>query len=115
MCEAVGIARATYYYWLNDKDIMAVLDKRRLEIKDEGMRYIKGRYKKYLTNIDKICDDLTDRRSCLAANQFMVEKMDGKNTTKLGIVEVIEDDKNINREIEDFLNKLDEKDVEGEE
>jgi hypothetical protein len=85
----IGIKKATYYDWLGDKNIIAEIDSRRAEIKDEGLAFIKGRYKKYLENIDKICDDYTDKRTCLAANQFMVEKMDGKNTSK---VEVKNDD-----------------------
>ncbi len=87
ICEEIGIARSTYYSWLDDPKIIAEIDKRRTEIKDEGIAYIKARYKKYLKNIDKLCDDTTDRRTCLAANQFMVEKMDGKNTAKLEVQE----------------------------
>lgn len=81
--KEIGFAKATYYDWFTDKDILAEVDRRRNEIKDEGMRFIKGRYKNYLENIDKLCNDTTDRRTCLAANQFMVEKMDGKNTSRL--------------------------------
>lgn len=90
ICEEIGMKRATYYSWFEDRKITAEIDKRRNQIKDEGLAYIKARYKKYLKNIDKLCDDTTDRRTCLAANQFMVEKMDGKNTARL---EVEQEDK----------------------
>ncbi|EHQ90180.1 hypothetical protein [Desulfosporosinus youngiae] len=87
----IGIKRATYYVWMNDPIIIAELDSRRAEIKDQGLAFIKGRYKRYLENIDKLCNDTTDRRTCLAANQFMVEKMDGKNTAKLEVSDNKED------------------------
>jgi len=83
----IGIKRATYYVWMNDPNIIAEMDSRRREIKDQGMAFIKGRYKRYLENIDKLCNDTTDRRTCLAANQFMVEKMDGKATSRLEVAD----------------------------
>lgn len=106
----IGFAKATYYDWFSDADILAEVDRRRNEIKDEGMRFLKGRYKKYLENIDKLCNDTTDRRTCLAANQFMIEKMDGKNTAKLEITDNKEDTEQVNilDEIEEFKNESEE-------
>lgn len=95
----IGIKRSTYYTWLNDTEILAELDSRRREIKDEGLAFIKGRYKKYLENIDKLCNDITDKRTCLAANQFMVEKMDGKATSRLEV--------NDNNSKEEYIDPLD--------
>lgn len=103
----IGIKRATYYVWMNDSEIIAELDSRRREIKDQGLAFIKGRYKRYLENIDKLCNDSTDRRTCLAANQFMVEKMDGKNTTKLEVTETKEKPQSLD-EIEAQLKQLEE-------
>jgi len=88
----IGIKRATYYTWLNDAEILAELDSRRREIKDEGLAFIKGRYKRYLENIDKLCNDTTDKRTCLAANQFMIEKMDGKATSRLEVADSTKDE-----------------------
>ena len=100
----IGFAKATYYDWFSDADILAEVDRRRNEIKDEGIRFIKGRYKQYLENIDKLCKDTTDRRTCLAANQFMVEKMDGKNTAKLEITDNKED--NEQTDVLEVFNKI---------
>jgi len=96
--KEIGIKPSTYYSWLACGEIIDEIEKRRIEIKDEGMRYIKGRYKKYLSNLDKLANNFEDKRSCLAANQFLIEKMDGKNTTKLEItereiiVDIVDDD-----------------------
>jgi hypothetical protein len=38
--KEIGFAKATYYDWFSDVEIMAELDKRRNEIKDEGMRFM---------------------------------------------------------------------------
>ncbi len=111
--KEIGFAKATYYDWLGDADIIAELDSRRAEIKDEGMAFIKGRYKKYLENIDKICNDYTDKRTCLAANQFMIEKMDGKNTSRLEVTdnkEDTDDPVDVLENIELFLNEDDDND-----
>ncbi len=105
IAKEIGIARSTYYSWFYDKDILAELDKRRNEIKDEGLAYIKARYKRYLKNIDDLCNDRTDRRTCLAANQFMIEKMDGKNTARLEVADDREDQDEVN--VLDELSKLD--------
>lgn len=105
--EDVGIKKSTYYVWLKDEKIITELESRRQEIRDEGMRFVKARYKKYLGNIDSMCDDKTDRRSCLAANIFMIEKIDGKNTARLELTEVEEDKKMTNEEIDTILNKMD--------
>lgn len=89
--KEIGIKRATYYDWLEDSRIIAELDKRRLELKTDGMNFVRGRYKKYLENIDKLCNDMGDKRTALQANTFMIEKLDGKNTTKIDITsEVVE-------------------------
>lgn len=89
----LGIAQATYYCWLNDEYVKAEIERLRSEIKDEGIRFIKSRYKKYLAQIDKLANDETDRRTCLAANLFMIEKLDGKNTARIDINDISNSDK----------------------
>lgn len=83
ICEKIGIAKQTYYAWLDDSKIIGEIEERRIEIKTEGINYIKGRYKKYIDNIDKLCDNFVDKRVALQANQFMLEKIDGKNVARI--------------------------------
>ncbi len=96
--EAIGFKSSTYFAWLADPKIIDEIEKRRAEIKDTGMRFIKGRYKKYLSNIDKLANNFDDKRSALAANQFMIEKIDGKNTARLEVetrdivVDIVDDE-----------------------
>lgn len=96
--KAVGIKPSTYYAWLSDEEICDEIEKRRFEIKDEGLRFIKGRYKKYLANIDKLANNFEDKRTALASNQWILEKLDGKNTAKIEIenreivVDIVDDD-----------------------
>ena len=96
--KEIGFKPSTYFAWLADPLIIDEIEKRRAEIKDTGMRFIKGRYKKYLANLDKLANNFEDKRTCLAANQFMIEKIDGKNTAKLEIenreiiVDIVDDE-----------------------
>ena len=90
ICDAIGFKRQTYYQWLEDMTIMKEVDKRIHKIHTEGQAFIKARYKKYLTNIDKLCEDTTDKRTCLSANQYMIDRMDGKSTSTNIIVPVNE-------------------------
>lgn len=95
----IGFSRQTYYDWLNDVEIIKELDKRRHELYTEGQAFIKGRYKKYLENIDKACNDMSDKRTFLSANIYMIDKMDGKATSKLDVTmnetDTIEDTKQL--------------------
>lgn len=96
--KEIGFKPSTYFCWLADPKINDEIEKRKAEIKDTGMRYIRGRYKKYLSNIDKLANNFDDKRSALAANQFLIEKMDGKNTARLEVenreivVDIVDDD-----------------------
>ena len=85
ICEEIGFKRQTYYSWLDDIKIVKELDKRRQELYTEGQNFIKGRYKKYLENIDNACNDMSDKRTFLQANIYMIDKLDGKATSKLDV------------------------------
>lgn len=99
ICKEIGFVRQTYYDWMNDVNIIKQLDERRRELYTEGQNFIKGRYKKYLENIDKACNDMSDKRTFLSANTYMVDKLDGKATSKLDVTmnetETIEDTKQL--------------------
>lgn len=104
IANTLGVNRSTVYDWLNRDDVKAEVESRQREIRDAGMQFIKARYYKYLNNIDKLCDNFEDKRTALASNQFMVEKMDGKNTAKLEVKDTSREDEPVDvlAEIEDF-------------
>lgn len=85
ICEIIGFKRQTYYQWLDDKNIMSQIDKRVSKIHTEGQAFIKARYMKYLSSIDKLCDDTTDKRTCLSANVYMIDRMDGKAGSSMDV------------------------------
>lgn len=87
IAKDLGTDRSTIYKWLERPEVKMEIEARQQEIRDAGIRFIKARYEKYLANIDRLCNQKEDKRSALAANQFMVEKMDGKNTARLEIKE----------------------------
>jgi|GEM_PF-2980535 len=83
--DEIGFSRQTYYKWMDDSDIMTEVNKRIKIVHTEGQSFIKARYKKYLSNIDKLCDDMTDKRTCLSANQYMTDRIDGKAGISLDV------------------------------
>ncbi|AGK96790.1 helix-turn-helix domain-containing protein [Clostridium pasteurianum] len=95
-----GVDRSTPYLWLKRDDIKDKIEKYKQEIETTGKNFIKGRYVEYLKNIDKLARQDDDKRTALSANQWLVEKMDGKATTMIDLT--TKDGNNINVTLEDY-------------
>jgi len=103
--DAIGFKRPTYYQWLDDANIMKEVDKRRHIVHTEGQAFIRSRYKKYLSNIDTLCSDMTDKRTCLSANQYMVDRVDGKAGSSIDVTVAEVNDTNDITSAKDLLAK----------
>jgi len=88
-----GVDRSTPYLWLKREDIKIKIEMYRKDIEATGKNFIKSRYTAYLKNIDALCNQLDDKRTALSANQFMIEKMDGKATTSISLETTIKEDR----------------------
>lgn len=96
----MGFSDTTYYMWLKDKNIIRKISEVKQILHTTGQDFVKLRYNTYLKNIDKLCNDMSDKRTCLSANQFMIEKIDGKSNQNITI--------DTKQDTEEYVNKLDE-------
>lgn len=94
-----GVDRSTVYLWRDRPEIKEKIEKYKQEIEDTGRNFIKGRYIKYLKNIDKLANQDDDKRTSLSANQFLIDKMDGKATASINLTS--KDNNNINITLQD--------------
>ena len=85
IAKEFGVDRSTPYIWLKRPDIKEKIENYKQEIEDTGRNFIKGRYVEYLKNIDKLANQDDDKRTALSANQFLIEKLDGKATARLDV------------------------------
>lgn len=80
-----GVDRSTVYLWKDRKDIKEKIEKYRQDIEDTGRNFIKGRYIEYLKNVNELANQTEDKRTALSANQFLIEKMDGKAIANIDV------------------------------
>lgn len=105
IAKVLDVSRQVLYQWLEMDDVKAELERRRQECKDAGNEFIKGRYLQYLKNINDLATQTDDKRTAFTANQFLIEKMDGKNRTMIDVTtsdkdkEIVDD--NVLKEIID--------------
>lgn len=83
--KEIGFVRQTYYQWIEDENILKEIDRRRQIVHTEGQAFIRSRYKKYLSNIDELCNDKTDKRTCLSANIYLIDRVDGKANANIDV------------------------------
>lgn len=99
IAKEFGVDRSTVYLWRDRTEIKEKIEKFKQEVEEQGRNFIKGRYAEYLKNIDKLANQADDKRVSLQANQFLIEKMDGKATTSIDLT--TKNDNNINITLED--------------
>jgi len=102
----LGVDKSTTYLWLKRDDIKGKIEKYRSEIETAGKNFMKTRYTTYLKNIDALANQVDDKRTALTANQYMVDKMDGKATTSISLETIIKEEKLSLEEIDKQLEAL---------
>ncbi|MBV4420163.1 helix-turn-helix domain containing protein [Clostridium tyrobutyricum] len=79
--RAINVTRSTIYSWLSKDNIKAELNKRRQEIVNQGNNYILKDVKSYISKIKELAKDKSDKRTCLAANQYLLNRVYGNTTS----------------------------------
>lgn len=82
IAKRIGVNRNTIYNWLNKDDVKAELSRRRQELAHQGNGLILKDITTYITNIKELANDKSDKRVCLAANQYLLNRIYGNPTTK---------------------------------
>lgn len=81
IAKKVNVTRSTIYAWLNKDFIKNEVDRRRKDIVSQGNNYILKDAKSYIDNIKALANDKSDKRVCLAANQYLLNRIYGNPTS----------------------------------
>ena len=83
----LGVSRQTVYDWMKRDIVKAELDKRRQEITRQATAMILKDVGKNIQNIQALANDPTDKRTALAANQYLINRIFGnpKDQVEVGI------------------------------
>ncbi|AGK99015.1 helix-turn-helix domain-containing protein [Clostridium pasteurianum] len=83
IAKKLGVVRQTVYDWMAKDNIKAVLDRRRQDLTNQGNRLILKDINTYIGNIKELANDDSDKRVCLAANQYLLNRILGNPTTSI--------------------------------
>ncbi|WP_251861056.1 helix-turn-helix domain-containing protein [Clostridium sp. Marseille-Q2269] len=106
IAKRLGVVRSTVYNWLSKDNVKAELDRRKRELSNQGNQLILKDLTTYIGNIKELANDKSDKRVCLAANQYLINRIYGNPTN------VVEDNKENNNDtldtnvLEEELNKF---------
>ncbi len=85
IAKMLGISRQTLYTWLDDGEFKAELDRVIHIIQIYGESQIKANLDLYLTNIHSLAHSAESEKTRLDANQYLVDRVLGKTTTKIDV------------------------------
>ncbi|CAB1255392.1 Helix-turn-helix domain-containing protein [Clostridiaceae bacterium BL-3] len=103
IARSVNVTRSTIYSWLNKDNIKAELNRRRQDIVNEGNNYILKDVKSYIDKIKELAKDKSDKRTCLAANQYLLNRVYGNTTS---VAEIYSDDDSDNVDENELAEQL---------
>ncbi|MFL0251398.1 helix-turn-helix domain-containing protein [Clostridium neuense] len=84
IAKQLKVTRNTIYSWMNKDIVKAELDKRKQELSRQGNRLIMKDMAIYIDNIKVLANDKSDKRVCLAANQYLLNRVMGVPTASIG-------------------------------
>ena len=106
IAKKLNVNRKTIYNWLDKDNVKAELDKRRRDLTNQANQILVKDITTYIENIQELARDKSDKRVCLAANQYLINRLYGNPTNS-----IVTEDKTDNKK-EDFdLDILDEVDL----
>lgn len=103
--KKIGMARGTIYNWLKKDCIKSEIDKRRREITTQGNAVILKDLTTYIRNIQALANDPSDKRTALAANQYLINRVYGNPKESLDVVQDMNENSIIIDDLTDRLSK----------
>ncbi|AGK95186.1 helix-turn-helix domain-containing protein [Clostridium pasteurianum] len=107
--KKLKVTRSTIYSWIKKDNIKAEIESRKHEIVNEGNSYILRDLKSYIDNVKELASDKSDKRVCLAANQYLINRIYGNPTsiidTSNGDVDNTSDTNHLEELLIQFKNK----------
>ncbi|WP_231169636.1 helix-turn-helix domain-containing protein [Clostridium botulinum] len=85
IAKRLGVNRNTIYNWKAKDHIRAELDKRKQDMINQGNQIILKDLDTYIGNIKELANDKSDKRVCLAANQYLINRIYGSPTSNINI------------------------------
>ena len=83
IAKKMNICRQTVYDWLAREETKASLEKHRRYLERQGNEIILKDLSGYIDNIKKLAGQADDKRTSLAANQYLIDRVYGKTTAKI--------------------------------
>ena len=106
IARSLKVTRNTIYNWLDKSEVKAELDRRKQCIATQGNQYILKDLKTYIDKIKELAKDKSDKRVCLTANQYLLNRIYG-NPTAVVDEESNTDNVSVNEnELEEQLKKF---------
>lgn len=99
-------ARSTIYEWIKLDIVKAEMDRRKQELANQGNNYILRDLYTYIDNIKALANDKSDKRVCLAANRYLIDRIYGSPTSTIDINNSEDADNMSETELEQELNKF---------
>lgn len=77
IAKILNVHRNTIYNWMNRDNVKAELGRRRQELTRQGNAIIVKDLSTYIRNIQALANDPSDKRTALAANQYLINRVYG--------------------------------------
>lgn len=84
IAKELNVTRNTVYSWMNRDVVKAEIDKRKQDLSRQGNQLIMRDTAVYIDNIKALANDKSDKRVCLAANQYLLNRVMGVPTASMG-------------------------------
>lgn len=106
IARKINVTRNTIYNWMGKDYIKVEMDRRRLEICRQGNEFIRRDLLTYIDKIKELAKDTSDKRVCLAANQYLINRIYGNPSTQATSEDKEQEDitptVNLENELENF-------------
>ncbi|MHC1683431.1 MAG: helix-turn-helix domain-containing protein [Clostridiaceae bacterium] len=107
IAKKLSVTRNTIYSWMSRDNIKAEMDRRKQELAHQGNRYILKDLLTYIDNVKELANDKSDKRVCLAANQYLINRIYGNPSSMVEVSNVDTDNSNMSEsELEQEINKF---------
>ena len=94
----LNVSRQTIYDWMKRETVKAELDRRRRDITRQATAIILSDITKNIRNIQALANDPSDKRTALAANQYLINRVFGNPKESLEIGADTEQDSGLDNE-----------------
>lgn len=107
IAKKLNVTRNTIYSWMSKDNVKAEIDRRKQELAHQGNRYILKDLISYIDNIKELANDKSDKRVCLAANQYLINRIYGNPTSTVEVSNADTDNSSMSEtELEQEINKF---------